>query len=358
MSTFHCPTKIYSGENALQALRSFRGVRVLIVTDRYFSESGKALEIGKLIPGAQVEIFDQVTPDPQAALAAQGAQLCREFQPDLLIALGGGSPMDCAKAIRLAYGEKMMFVAIPTTSGSGSEMTSFSILTHKGVKHPLVDPALRPDAAILDATLLQQLPSALIADTGMDLLAHCMEALVAVNRTAFSDALALHGAKILLQNLERSFKGDTSVRLLIHEAASMAGMAFDNAGLGVCHALAHAIGGVFHIPHGRLCAMLLPEVMAFNRSAGLSQYAALAKLCDRSGATDRMSMRELVFAITRLQRALLLPQNLHQAGVSKQQWLEHEEGIVEAALADPCCKTNPVAVTREGVMQILRAVQP
>lgn len=358
MAAFHCPTKIYTGENALQALRSFPSGRVLVVTDSFFSKSGKAAEIAQMVPGAQVQIFDRVVPDPPAALAAEGAALCRNFRPDVLIALGGGSPMDCAKAIKLAYGEQLTFVAVPTTSGSGSEMTSFSILTHKGVKHPLVDPALRPDAAILDGSLLQQLPSALIADTGMDLLAHCLEALVALNRTGFSDALACYGVKVVFQNLERSFRGDASVRLAIHEAASMAGMAFDNAGLGACHALAHAIGGVFHVPHGRLCAMLLPGVIEYNRAAGLRQYAALAKYCDLPAATDRLAVRNLIFSITRLQRTLLLPQNLTQAGVTKEQWKQNEDAIIQAALLDPCCKTNPVPVTREGLVEIIKAVRP
>ena len=358
MGIFHCGTKIYTGDQALEVLRTFSAKKVLVVTDRFFSESGTALQIAKRVPGAQIEIFDQVTPDPAASLAAKGAAVCRTFEPDLLIALGGGSPMDCAKAIKLAYGEKLLFVAIPTTSGSGSEMTSFSILTHNGVKHPLIDEALRPDAAILDGSLLQKLPSTLIADTGMDLLAHCVEALAAKNRTAYTDALALYGARTVLKKLERSFHGDRTVRLDIHEAASMAGMAFDNAGLGACHALAHAIGGVFHIPHGRLCSILLPEVMAYNRPIGLPRYAMLARMCELPAATDRLAVRNLIFLITRLQRTLLLPQTLHQAGVTKQQWEQEEETILQAALEDPCCKTNPVPVTKEGLLEILKAVRP
>lgn len=358
MALFHCPTKIYAGEHGLEALKSFSARRVLVVTDQFFAKSGKALEVGRMVPGAQVQVFDQVTPDPPAELAARGAALCRHYHPDLLIALGGGSPMDCAKAIKLAYGEELTFVAIPTTSGSGSELTSFSILTHKGVKHPLVDPALRPDAAILDGSLLQALPSSLIADTGMDLLAHCMEALVAKNRSGVSDALAFYGAKTVLEKLARSFHGDTAVRLSVHEAASMAGMAFDNAGLGVCHALAHALGGAFHLPHGRLCAMLLPGVMAYNAAAGLGQYAALARFCGVSAPTDRLALRNLVCAITGLQRTLLLPQNLRQAGISGEQWKEKEQAVIDAALADPCCRTNPVDVTEDGVREILKAVIP
>ena len=157
MTEFYCPTKIWSGTNALENLRSIAAKRVLIVTDGYFSRSGKAQEIGNLFPGAEVRIFDAVTPDPSAELAAKGAAVCSAFSPDLLIALGGGSPMDCAKGIKLASDHPMTFVAIPTTSGSGSEVTSFSVLTHGGVKHPVVDRSLRPDVAILDDGLLAEL---------------------------------------------------------------------------------------------------------------------------------------------------------------------------------------------------------
>lgn len=358
MTTFHCPVKIYSGERGIHALQDFTAQRVLVVTDSYFSSTGQAFQIGKMVPNAEVKVFDKVTPDPPAALAAQGAALCRSFQPDLLIALGGGSPMDCAKAIRMAYGEKLTFVAIPTTSGSGAEVTSFSILTHNGVKHPLVDETLRPDVAILDASLLKQLPSALIADTGMDLLAHCLEALAAKNRSSVTDALAIYGAKTVLLKLERSFRGDASVRLQLHEAAAMAGMAFDNAGLGVCHALAHAIGGAFHIPHGRLCSMLLPAVIQCNLSAALPQYAELARCCGLPSATERLAVRSLQTAIYRLQRVLLLPQNLAQAGVTTAQWNEKKDAILEAALEDPCCKTNPVEPGITDLQKILKAVQP
>ena len=221
-----------------------------------------------------------------------------------------------------------------------------------------MDPALRPDIAILDDSLLEKLPSALIADTGMDLLAHCVEALAAKNRTGFTDAMALFGARTVMRDLEKSFKGDILVRRSIHEAASMAGMAFDHAGLGICHALAHAIGGVFHIPHGRLCSMLLPQVILVNQSACLSQYAELAKACEITGATERLAVRNFISMLGRLQRTLLLPQNLQQAGVTKAQWEEQEEKILRAALADACCKTNPVPVTEELLQQVLKAVVP
>ena len=352
MTEFFCPTKIWSGEHALDILRTFQVKRVFLVTDRYFSSSGKAAEIAARLPGAQVRIFDQVQPDPPAELAAKGAAECRQFGPELLIALGGGSAMDCAKGIRLAAELPMTFLAIPTTSGSGSEVTSFSILTHGAVKHPLIDPLLRPDIAVLDDSLLTELPASLIADTGMDLLAHCVEALAARNGSSFTQALAQHAAAVVLEYLQSSYEGDRAVRRKIHEAATMAGMAFDNAGLGLCHAIAHVLGGETHLPHGRLCAMILPHVIQYNLPAELRQYARLARACGLEGATEKLSMRNLIGAIERLRSSLKLPSTLKEAG---KQLLDLKK-LTAAVMEDPCCEGNPVPVTEEAVIRILKAV--
>ena len=358
MNGFHCPTKVYSGHGALQALAQYQCKKVLLITDPFFSQDGKALEIGRNVPGAQVKIFDRVVPDPPISLAAEGAAVCQQFGPELLIALGGGSALDCAKAIYLASGLDIPFIAIPTTSGSGSEMTSFSILTRDDVKLPLVDPKLRPTAAILDGDLLERLPSGLIANAGMDVLAHCMEALAAKGHTGFTDALAFHAAQTLLMKLERSFEGDCGVRMELHEAASMAGLAFDQAGLGVCHALAHAIGGAFHLPHGQVCAILLPAVMCYNAPEAIEQYAKLAKQCGLPAATERLALRNLISSIERLRRRLKLPDTLAAAGVSKAQWETKKNDLLREALKDPCCKTNPVPVDLTGLEGICKAVAP
>ena len=349
MKTFHCPTKIYMGDNALSVLETCRAARVLVVTDGYFSQCGKAMEVGKRVPGAEVRVFDRVQPDPSAELAAEGAALCLSYQPDLLIALGGGSSMDCAKAIRLASGLPMTFYAIPTTAGSGSEVTSFSVLTKDGLKHPVVDPELRPDAAILDTDLLASLPASLVADTGMDLLAHCVEAIAATGRNSFTDALAFHGAMTAMEDLPAAYAGDGKARGKLLEAACMAGMAFDNAGLGLCHAIAHVLGGACHLPHGRLCAMVLPHVMAVNESA-LSQYARLAKLCGLGGATERLGLRNLINGVVSLRSKLGLPAVLPQGERFSL------EQLIGAVLTDGCCKTNPEPASREMIREILQAV--
>ena len=333
----------------LDTLKTYHAKRVLVVTDRYFSQ--KAREIGSLIPNAETAVFDEVIPDPPAELVAKGAAVCARFRPDLLIALGGGSPMDCAKGIKLAADHPISFVAIPTTSGSGSEVTSFSVLTHGGVKHPVVDGSLRPDAAILDDSLLAELPKPLIADTGMDMLAHAVEAVAAKGRTEFSDALAFHAVSLILQSLTASYQGDRSVRIRLHQAATMAGMAFDNAGLGLCHAMAHALGGRYHVPHGRLCGILLPKIMAVN-TAALPQYARLARACGLSSATDRLSLRNLTDAITRLRTSLGMPSTLKEVGIQTE-----ETGLIADILSDACCESNPVPVTEELVRSVLKAVR-
>lgn len=356
MAVFYAPTKIYTGTNALDVLGDLAVQRALLVTDATFTGCGLAACVAQKVAGAKVTIFDRVTPDPPTELVAQGAALCRTVRPQLLLALGGGSVMDCAKGIHLASEEKIPFFAIPTTSGSGSEVTSFSILTHQGVKEPLIDPALRPDCAILDPLVLEKLPPGLIADSGMDLLAHCVEALGAAGRTGFTDALAMHGVRTVLSQLPASFLGDRSCRLRLHEASTMAAMAFDNAGLGICHALAHAMGGALHLPHGRLCAMLLPGVMRCNAPQALAQYAALARCCGMDGQTDKLALRQLLAAIRGLRRQLKLPENLVQAGVNRSRWMEVREQVLQAALEDPCCKTNPVMVTQALLEQALEEV--
>lgn len=353
---FFCPVKIISGIGSLDLLKGYQARRVLIVTDRFFSQNGKAMEIGQRIPGAQVEIFDEVEPNPTAELAARGAALCDRFRPDILIALGGGSPMDCAKGIRLASSCSMMFLAIPTTAGSGSEVTSFSILTHGGVKQVVVDPLLRPDVAVLDPSLMEALPKSLLADTGMDLLAHGLEAAAAKGHSGFTDALAAYAVSTALEHLLPAWQGEQAMRGRLQEAATMAGMSFDNAGLGLCHAMAHVLGGAFHLPHGRLCAILLPAVMDVNAPAATAQYAGLAKACGIEGATRRLQVRNLQKAIIRLRAEMKMPSTLQQAGIEPEQVQRQQSELVEAMLADSCCQSNPVPVTAQLAEQVLKAV--
>ena len=332
---FELSTRICCGENALAALQTLGTAKILLVTDRFFAENGTAERICSLCGGAQCEIFDQVQPDPPLTLIAEGVRRLDALKPDALIALGGGSAIDCAKGMLAMAQAKPRLIAIPTSSGTGSEVTAFAILTHDGVKHPLVDGALRPALAILDATLLDKLPAGLIADAGMDVLAHCLEAVVAKNATPFSDALAGCAFRTALALLPASYRGERGVRGELHCAATMAGIAFDNAGLGACHALSHAIGGAFHLPHGRINGILLPHVLQFNGSQ--DGYRRLAALCGLSG------QNALGFAVKRLRRQLGLPSTLTEAGLTRETILSKAEAIATAAANDPCSAANPVA---------------
>jgi 1-propanol dehydrogenase len=354
MQNFSCTTQIISGPGAVSAIKEFHPERLLVVTDPFFFQNGTAQRIAQGAHASATEYFHKVAPDPSVELAAEGTAVVQTFQPDTIVALGGGSAMDCAKAMAYFSGTKAKLIAIPTTSGSGSEVTDFAILTHGGVKHPLVDKRLRPDAAILDSDLLKALPPSLIADGGFDVLTHALEAYTAKNAGAITDALALEAFRTAFHLLPRSFAGHGDARPGVHEAATMAGMAFTQAGLGLCHAMAHSIGGEFHIPHGRLNAILLPAVMTHNGST--ARYANLARAVGLEGRADTVGARNLRTALIRLRRELGLPATLSQAGASAGQVRQKADSIVKAAISDPCCATNPVPVSEGMVREILREV--
>lgn len=338
MQTFHLRTQVCFGEGALNALGTLLGRRYFIVTDPFFAKDGTAQRIGALCKG-EIEIFDGVRPDPPLSVVAEGLAGLQKFGADTLIALGGGSAIDCAKGMVSIGSDRPYFVAVPTTSGTGSEVTAFAILTHNGVKYPLVEPAVRPDMAILDDSLLENLPPSLIADSGMDVIAHCVEAVVAKNASPFTQSLAVTAFQSAMKLLFPSFQGERKGRGEIHLAATMAGIAFDHAGLGLCHALSHGLGGRFHIPHGRLNGILLPHVMAYNREA--CSYGMLGS--------------NPVFSVSRLARRLRIPRTLSDAGIKAGEVLDAMDLLCEAALADPCCATNPRTPTMSDCRSILRA---
>ena len=356
MEQFYCKTKIISGAGAVKALSELGIHRLLVVTDPYFMKNGTAQRIGAVTGAEKIEYFDGVQPDPTVELAASATGFMRQVQPDTLIALGGGSTMDLAKAMAYFGGEQVRLVAIPTTSGSGSEVTNFSILTHGKTKHPLVDEKIQPHVAILDSDLLNQLPAGLIADTGFDVLCHALEAYVATNAGAISDALAADAFQGVYANLPASFHGNLQVRQRIHTAATMAGIAFSQAGLGICHAIAHSLGGLFHVPHGRLNAILLPAVIDCNAHAAAAKYAKLARIAGLGGAADTVAVRNLKNALIRLRKELKMPETLAQAGIEPGLVWHHSRQIVQAVLEDPCCKTNPLSVEDFMVRRILEEV--
>ena len=229
-------------------------------------------------------------------------------------------------------------------------------MTHSGIKHPLIDEKLRPQLAILDSDLLMQLPPALIADTGFDVISHALEGYVASGSNPITDALAEKAFSLSMQFLERSYGEDKSVRQQMHIASTMAGMAFTQAGLGLCHAMAHAMGGLYHVPHGRLNAVLLPAVVGVNAASAGEKYAAIARLAGLGGAADTVAVRNLKNALIRLRRELHLPASLQQAGIDPALVRFHTAEIVSATLADPCCKTNPVPVDKNLIQRVLEEV--
>lgn len=356
MEQFSCRTRIVSGPGAVSYLQKLDIKRLMMVTDPFFHKNGTAQRIAENAGAEEITYFYEVAPDPSVSLAARGTQAVQSFRPDTIVALGGGSAMDCAKAMAYFSGLKPRLVAIPTTSGSGSEVTDFAILTHEGVKHPLVDEALRPDVAILDSSLLSALPPSLIADGGYDALTHALEAYTATNAGAITDALALGAFRDAFQLLPRSFSGDPAARPGVHTAATMAGLAFTQAGLGVCHAMAHSLGGQFHLPHGRLNAILLPAVITCNAPAAGEKYAQLARGIGLESRAVSLGVRNLRSALIRLRRELGLPATLAQAGISPTQVRQKAELIIKAALADPCCATNPMPVTQNMLRDILNEV--
>ena len=356
MGEFSCKTRVVSGRGTIRALGKLEKKRLFLVADPFFVKNGVAKQVAEASGCGEVEIFDRVQPDPAVELAAEGTAKLREFQPDLVVALGGGSAMDLAKAIGYFGKGSYLLAAIPTTSGSGSEVTDFAILTHNKVKHPLVDKRLRPDLAILDADLLQELPKGLIAETGFDVLSHAVEAYVARGSGSISDLYAREAFSSAYASLPASYAGNRTVRLKVHMAATMAGMAFTQAGLGLCHAMSHSLGGIFHVPHGRLNAILLPSVVSCNAHVCGKKYAELARAAGLGGSADTIAVRNLRNGLIRLRRELNLPETLAQAGIEPRYVWQNVDRIVESALADPCSKDNPMEPEGFLIRRILEEV--
>jgi len=356
MEKFSLKTTIISGAGAVEALAELKSRRLFLVADPFFSKNGTAQRVAKVSGAGDFRIFDKIEPDPSVTLAAEAAAAIREFGADTVVALGGGSAMDCAKAAAWFSKTGCRLAAIPTTSGSGSEVTNFAILTHDKVKHPLVDEGLRPNLAILDSELLQELPRGLIADAGFDVLAHAAESCCATGAGLLSDLYAREAFRCAYAALPASFAGRTEVRLKVHLAATMAGISFSEAGLGLCHAMAHSLGGIFHVPHGRLNAILLPAVIGCNSHAAMKKYAELARAAGMGGSADTVAVRNLRTGLVRLRQELELPKTLTQAGIPARAVWDQVKAIVRSTLEDPCCATNPIPADDFLVRRILEEV--
>lgn len=373
MEKFEIKTSIRFGEGALESLREIEGNKIFIVTDPFMVKSGMIEMVTRHLAGKQYKVFDEVEPDPSVELVTKGVKELLEFEPDAAVALGGGSAIDEAKAIlhfagRMGKLPRIGLTAIPTTSGTGSEVTSFAVITDrdKGVKYPLVDASLLPECAILDVDLVKTVPQSVVADTGMDVLTHALEAYVSVRANAFTDALAEKAVVTVFKYLVRSFKDgdDREAREQMHDASCMAGLAFDRTSLGLNHAIAHNIGGKLGVPHGRTNAILLPYVIEFNAELGdfgkkefnraAEKYAVLAELVGVGSGNVRAGVKNLIRLIRRMQAQMKMPGSFKECGIIPDKYREAEDDIAKGALLDQCIVTNPRAVTKEDVVEILK----
>lgn len=373
MENFEIKTSIRFGEGALESLREIEGKKIFIVTDPFMVKSGMIELVTRHLVDREYKIFDEVEPDPSLELVTRGVKELLEFEPDAAVALGGGSAIDEAKAIlhfagRMGKLPHIGLTAIPTTSGTGSEVTSFAVITDrdKGVKYPLVDSSLLPKRAILDVELVKTLPQSVVADTGMDVLTHALEAYVSVRANAFTDALAEKAALTVFRYLVRSFQSgeDREARERMHDASCMAGLAFDQTSLGLNHAIAHNVGGKLGVPHGRTNGVLLPYVIEFNAELGdfgqkefkraAEKYARLASLAGFGGGNVRAGVKGLIRQIRKMQTQMNMPGSFKACGINPDKYREAEEAIAQGALEDQCIVTNPRAVTREDVLDILK----
>ena len=367
MNSFSVRTKIMEG-GGLETLAP-KLHKVFIVTDGFMASSGKVSYITEKLDraGAEYRVFDQVKADPDIGTVTKGVDMIQEFHPDAVIAFGGGSPIDAAKAIvffaaKTCDMRECMFIAVPTTSGTGSEVSKFAVITdpEKEVKYPLVEDSLLPDVAILDAELTVSVPPSVTADTGIDVFTHAVEALVSTAATDFSDAAAEKAIKLVRRHLMTAYHqpGDMAARQGMHNASCLAGVAFSNSGLGLNHGMAHALGARFHIPHGRANGILLPYVMSFNAGCSESltpvakRYAKIARLLGLEATSVRQSALNLIRTARRYVEQLNIPSSIQVAGVDKAEFEAEAEAMAEAALADRCTATNPRPCSKEEILQV------
>ncbi|EPY14513.1 1-propanol dehydrogenase PduQ [Paenibacillus alvei] len=374
MDKLSIKAELYMGHGALDRLMEWRNKRIFIVTDPFMVKSGMInMVFDRLHESNEQYIFSNIVPDPPVEIVTEGVEALGAFNTDLIIAIGGGSAIDAAKAMKL-FAQKLLnqqeipFVAIPTTSGTGSEVTSFSVISdkQKNIKYPLVSDEMLPQEAILDPELVKSVPDFITADTGMDVLTHAIEAYVSTKANDISDALAEKAIKLVFAYLPRAYKdgGDLEAREKMHNASCIAGMAFNITSLGLNHGIAHVAGAKFKIAHGRMNAMLLPHVIEFNANykpgygreestAAAVRYAEIAKSLGLSAPNPKSGVRSLVQAIKQLQKQLQMPQTLKECGIEQEKLEEMRESIAEGALKDGCTATNPRVPKTGDVAEIL-----
>ncbi len=391
MQWFKIPGKIYFESGSVQYLKDMPDInRAFIVTDPYMVKLGYVDRVlyylRKRSRYVHSEIFSEVEPDPSVETIKRGADAMKAFDPDVIIALGGGSAIDAAKGMWLFYehpeldfnvlklkfmdirkrvftfpnlGKKAKLVAIPTTSGTGSEVTSFAVITDKdrNIKYPLADYELTPDVAIIDPDFVLTVPQTITADTGMDVLTHAIEAYVSIMASDFTDGLAIKAIQLVFEYLPRAYRNgnDREAREKMHNASTIAGMAFTNAFLGINHSLAHKLGGEFHIPHGRANAILLPHVVAYNAQKPSKfvsfpkyktfiadkKYAEIAKALGLPARTTEEGVKSLVEAIKRLMAELNIPMSISACNIDRKTFMAKVPELADKAFEDQCTTANP-----------------
>lgn len=366
MNKFSLKPKIIFDQNPLTYLKTLSENNFFIIADPFVAKGDMIKKITDEIDGRDYVVFSDIVPDPPLETIALGIKRLNEEKPDCVIAIGGGSAIDTAKAVLFCSNiKKPKFIAIPTTSGTGSEVTSFSVITdrEKGIKYPLVSDEMIPDVAILDTELVKSVPKSIVADTGMDVLTHAIESYVSLSANEFSDAFAEKAIKLVNKYLVRSFSDSSDIKAkeMMHKASLMAGIAFNSASLGINHAIAHNIGGKLHIPHGKINAMLLNLVIEFNSGIfGYSsdeynvcaeKYAEISKLMGIEGNNTKILVRGLVRKIEKLKKDLSIPSRLSELDIKKEN-IPFDE-IAEGALKDSCINTNPIKATKKDIISIL-----
>ncbi|MEN6417840.1 MAG: iron-containing alcohol dehydrogenase [Clostridiaceae bacterium] len=382
MARFTLPRDLYHGKGSLEALKTLKGKKAIVVVGggsmKRFGFLDRTVAYLKEA-GMQVELFEGVEPDPSVETVLRGAEAMRKFQPDWIVSIGGGSPIDAAKAMWAFYEypettfesltipfnfptlrTKARFCAIPSTSGTATEVTAFSVITdyHKGVKYPLADFNITPDVAIVDPDLAETMPKKLTAHTGMDAITHAIEAYVSTLHCDYTDALAIHAIKMVSEFLIDSYNGNMEARDRMHNAQCLAGMAFSNALLGIVHSMAHKTGAAYsggHIVHGCANAMYLPKVIAYNAknpeaAKRYGEIAAFLGLEPTAGA--------LIKHIRAMNAKLDIPGGIkdYEGGIiDEKEFLEKLPKVAELAVGDACTGSNPRSITPKEMEKLLKA---
>ena len=373
MQRFKLKTEIIFGQNALDALKTVKAENAVVFTDNFLNGNGTADMIKNLLVSCgNVSVYSDVVPDPPVETVASGLDFLVKANADLVVAVGGGSAIDAAKSTvfvaRKHTGRHIRLIAVPTTSGTGSEVTQFAVISDRqaGKKIPLIDESMLPEMAILSCELTASVPPTVTADTGFDVLTHALEAYISTNSNEFSDALAEKAVELWAEYIVPAYKNgnDMIAREKMHTASCLAGIAFNEAGLGVNHSIAHGLGAQFHIPHGRANAMLLPHVLRYNTELDIKfcvknanptadKLEGLARRLGYPGNSPDVGVRNMIHKIKEYQRWLNIPITLGDAGVTKDQYVKAKQAIIDSALADACTHTNPRKVDAKGIEEIL-----